>query len=292
MEPIYINGVKCLVYEEEGFIKYVNESWDAKKNEEFPGPQPISIERKHFEHIKSEKYVVSNKNDGVRYILCFIKYKEKNICCLIDRNLKCYLINVSCNVQCFTGTILDCEMVKNKLIMFDCIMINGANLKTKDFFTRMDGCETLIKSITKSPFEMEVKKFVDFKDIDKLSKIDSDGLIIMPVNKSIIQGTHNYMYKWKPKLKNTIDFLVKEKEIYLQNNGELKKMKVYLDFNNFILNYEVIVECEYVKEKHWKVINLRPDKNIPNSKYTYSRTLTNISEDIKPNELEILSHKV
>ena len=46
----------------------------------------------------------------------------------------------------------------------------------------------------------------------------------------------------------------------------------------------IVVECEYVGEKHWKVLKVRSDKTLPNSHYTYKKTLINIDENIKENE--------
>jgi len=41
-------------------------------------------------------------------------------------------------------------------------------------------------------------------------KQEMDGLIFTPINEPIRIGTHETMFKWKPRNKNTIDFLVKK----------------------------------------------------------------------------------
>ena len=51
----------------------------------FPGPQPISIERKHFKALKNEKYVVCGKTDGVRHALVCTMFNGKKVCALLNR---------------------------------------------------------------------------------------------------------------------------------------------------------------------------------------------------------------
>ena len=284
-----INGVDTLQLHID-VIEKINKMWGAKKCREFPGPQPISIERKHFSVLQSTQYMVGIKNDGERYALCFFTFDDKNVCALINRKLETFALKVRCNTQCFAGTIIDCELVNNTIVCFDATMINGSVVKSQSFIARLNACKTFCDALAcnKFPFRIECKTFVPLQDVNTAienSKCESsDGLIFVPLASGIIQGTHSTMFKWKPKIKNTIDFAILNNKVHLQNAGVLSCVKVKIDHTLTNTDKVIIVECEYVAEKHWKAIGIREDKLIPNSKYTYQRTLVNIIEDIQTDE--------
>ena len=52
-----------------------------------------------------------------------------------------------------------------------------------------------------------------------------DGLVFTPVNDPVKIGTHETMFKWKPRDKNTVDFQFKRKgdlwRLYVQEKGKL-----------------------------------------------------------------------
>ena len=43
-------------------VNYIHTCWKSK--DYFPGPQPISIERRHFPILKGAEYLVCEKTDG------------------------------------------------------------------------------------------------------------------------------------------------------------------------------------------------------------------------------------
>ena len=265
----------------------VNELWGAKRLSDFPGPQPISVERKHMSNIQHGKYLVGQKDDGVRYALCCLQHDRKNKCILISRTLDCYLVRMNCAKQCFEGTVIDCEMVGNRLVLFDCSMINGTVVKTSTFHTRLEACSTFIDCVRSSDFVLNKKEFVNTNEINGLeSSKQSDGLIFMPISAHVTQGTHTAMYKWKPRLMNTIDFWTDGKSVHLQNNGKHVLVKLTIDTESIpdLGINGCIVECMYVEDKSWKALQIRRDKTLPNSRHTYDRTLVNIKEDIKIDE--------
>lgn len=121
---------------------------------------------------------------------------------------------------------------------------------------------------------------------------DIDGLIFTPVNDTIKTGTHETMFKWKPRDKNTIDFQLKRVDttwkMYVQERGKLIfESEIY---DHMVPPYAVewmedgaIVECQYMHmdtPMWWKPILRRYDKTFPNSRRTFYRTLVNIKEDI------------
>lgn len=287
-----MEDIEHVRYEEESakLMKKGNELWGAKFVEDFPGPQPISIERKHMHKLYEDDYLVGDKNDGIRVALYIFKENSKYYCLLMDRKMKMYRIKMKISRVMYEGTIIDCELMKDKLIILDVIMIAGVNMKQKTFSERLNEVDTFIDSIKDSYYKISKKQFVLLNDIESLlgnSEDETDGLIFMPNNHSIQQKTHTNMFKWKPKKQNTVDFYIKGKKSMLQNAGNLVWVRINMDLSNIDDDcQDKVIECECtdISTKSWKGLFIRTDKTLPNSKYTYERTLVNIQEDIQISE--------
>ena len=123
-----------------------------------------------------------------------------------------------------------------------------------------------------------------------------DGLIFTPINDGIRTGTHETMFKWKPRDKNTIDFQVKKKgdiwRLYVQERGKLiYESEIYEHmvpvYARSWMEEDAIIECQYMFNDvpmWWKPLARRYDKTFPNSRRTFYRTLVNIKEDISMND--------
>lgn len=99
---------------------------------EFLGSMPVNLSRKHFSLIKQNDYFVSDKTDGVRYMVLFYR----NQMFLINRSHRFYTVPRFNNIHAWltkpdTTTLIDGEMVRNhrtyspNFLMFDSVMING-----------------------------------------------------------------------------------------------------------------------------------------------------------------------
>ena len=62
-------------------LDFMEHYWGTKGKGIFPGSQPISIEYRHFDILKSNPYVVCEKTDGVRFMMLafMFDYKKKTI---------------------------------------------------------------------------------------------------------------------------------------------------------------------------------------------------------------------
>ena len=80
---------------EHAIISFIHKSWGSELMTHFPGPQPISIERKHFPILKKGTYVVCEKSDGERAILLLINLNNKPMCFMINRNNDFYFLDLS-----------------------------------------------------------------------------------------------------------------------------------------------------------------------------------------------------
>ena len=146
------------------------------------------------------------------------------------------------------------------------------------------------------PLVVKLKTFYGINNIKQLNEVkfpyETDGIVFTPVNAPIQVGTHESMFKWKPRDQNTVDFQVKKRSkgwgLYIQEKGVLVFESEYNE-DHELLSEDVIVECQYITSDQtpwWKPIKIRKDKNYPNNRRTFYRTIHNISENIKLSEFE------
>lgn len=282
---------------------------DGKGTPFFPGPQPISIERRHMPQLRAKPYVVCEKTDGTRMALVCLASQ----CVLVNRSMTMFPVKLRTPPDGRKGTILDGEYVKAKdgkeyFMVYDALIVGGVNVKKEPLTKRLDVATKFVKKImktTKDPFLVKMKTFCTMDDVksvvDKVNGCEydynTDGLIFTPVDEPVRMGTHETLFKWKPLDHNTIDFLVKNRRdgtigLYIQERGELifssliKPNQVSNEWRAALMD-NCIVECQYQTDawpKWWKPTNIRTDKTHPNNRRTLNRTVINIEEDIKIEE--------
>ena len=104
MKKVTVQNHQFIKYDIPDTFQKINKLWNVEKNE-FPGPQPISIERKHFTNLKNKKYMslqnnieeelfknIKNKNFNlvqkiitkIEYNIYFLDFEKKKI--ILDKN--------------------------------------------------------------------------------------------------------------------------------------------------------------------------------------------------------------
>jgi len=250
--------------------KFIARVWNSPNEDRFPGPQPISIERRHFKQLRSRPYVVCEKTDGTRHMLACFTDQDKKLCMLVDR---CF--NFTYTTLCVPrDTLLDGELIGDEYVVHDAMMVRGENIMHLPLLERLERVKRLMIPKTPGNPKVVVKKMYYLDQVKEIKmRKGVDGLVFTPIDEPVRMGTHETMYKWKPKNLITIDFLVKNGGLFLQHHDYICDMIGYKQ------EYEgKIVECEY--NNGWYVVKVRNDKNFPNNRRTYDRTLVNIREDI------------
>ena len=277
---------------------FIHTIWGTLRNGQappiFPGPQPTSIARRHLPLLKQNEYFVCEKTDGTRYgLICFMS-NGKKMCLLVNRALDMYILPMNMPRSAYKGTFLDGELVKLKdgtwnFVVYDGVIISGEPIGGLILQQRLDICCKFTLGILRSPKDpvkhVYVKNFWKLSDIDKLLthdfKYETDGLVFTPNQDPVRVGTHDTLFKWKPKEKNTVDFQVKGKRLHVQDRGLL----VYECDIDQEYPDDTIVECMYIPHlRKWTPIGVRTDKHHPNNRRTFYKTLENIREDIQINE--------
>jgi len=294
-------------------VQFIHAKWGSK--EYFPGPQPISIEHKHFPVLKGAEYLVCEKTDGERYMMVALTYEGKRKCVFVNRAFNMFEVPINLKKSAYDGTILDGELYEDTLMVYDAVWVNGESVWNRNLNERLDAARGVMKSIIymkSDQYRLKCKTFHQMRDFGKFmdeylptvqQKID--GLVFTPVNEPIRIGTHETMFKWKPQEKNTVDFLMKREpsretpgfkpgapawRLYVQEKGKLF-FESEIPFNRMDdepwFEDGAIVECKYITWESpmwWRPIKRRTDKTYPNNRRTFYRTIVNIKENIQMKE--------
>ena len=288
-------------------VEFIHHVWGSK--DYFPGPQPISIEYKHFPTLKGGEYVVCEKTDGERYMMVATTFEGKPVCFFVNRAFDMIEVKIRLNKKVYEGTILDGELYQDTLMVYDALLVSGKPVGHMNLFQRLTEAENMMKGIIYMKFDrhrLKLKTFYSMRDYDHfmyeyLPKVEQkiDGLVFTPVNEPVRIGTHETMFKWKPREKNTVDFHMKRGrsfnndavwKLYVQEKGKLIYESEFplSTMNEPWFEEGAIVECMYITwEKGplwWKPLKRRTDKTHPNNRRTFYRTIANIKEDIQMKE--------
>lgn len=259
--------------------KFIAEKWESSNSERFPGPQPVSIEKKHIPLLSKNRYLVCEKTDGVRHFLvCFTDSLGRKICALVNRSFDYELYPLTIPRE----TLLDGELLGNEFIIHDAVCVKGEDVRQKTLLERLTYARAVTKAILPlEKLKVKCKNMLEYKDISQLQLgPHTDGVIFTPVDEPVRMGTHRTLFKWKPREKITIDFLLKNGNFCIQHESKLLIVQKYPEHSE----KEGIYECSFDGDI-WEPILKRTDKSHPNNKRTYERTLVNIKENIKFCEL-------
>lgn len=211
-----------------------------------PCPQPVSLERKHFDIIRANQYVVADKSDGVRYTLFLTRVGGREVAVLIDRKLEIYQCPVAATKKCFDGSIFDGELLWHHrtgavtcqtFLVFDAVAWRGdKSIGSQSLHTRLELIRKtfwLESGVTTPEAAQEAakagkivcggnayglsfhpKQCMPLDMLDTLLRqirgnslpYQTDGLLLTPVDEPVRSGTHETMFKLK--WKHTIDLQV------------------------------------------------------------------------------------
>ena len=270
---------------------FIQKCWGTSDPSRFPGPQPVSIERRHLPLLTQKPYFVCEKTDGVRHLLASTEDG-------VSLTNRAFIDSKVQGVRIPKDTLLDGELVRTRagktlFLIFDAVCIKGEDLKSLPLDKRLEKARGVIKGIIKTAsasFEVRVKTMFPLCDLGQMPPLDSfeyetDGLVFTPINESIRTGTHETLFKWKPHDRITIDFELKlGTDLYVQDRGiPYKEGLLHLQNQRKDLPDGTIVECGYGK-LGWFVEKVRTDKTYANNRRTYFNTCTNLRERILQSE--------
>ena len=233
------------VVERTHFAEFLRSMWNIPSTvTHFPGPHPVSLERRHFDQLNRDT-VVSLKTDGVRYLLMLcVDRQNEPVALMIDRSMKMFEIEVWANNEYFEqGSLFDGELVweneaqtpRLTFIVFDAVCICGVSCIRLNYADRLDRinraigdlpadvdettAETLVNEqhcicAMRNPFFLRIrmKKCVRLDSLADLWSMRNecphrnDGLILTRNNAPLDINTSSCIWKWKSN--HTVDVLL------------------------------------------------------------------------------------
>jgi hypothetical protein len=265
------------------------------------GPNPVSLERKDFEKLKTKGYVIAEKTDGVRFIMMFTRLFGFKVCTIIDRSMAAYLVPLKAIPRVlFQGTIFDGELTVDKhgrkcFILFDAVVVSGVTVSQLDLGSRLVAMRRGLKDFKLHPsdlVELRMKAWTELSDVNaaktKIAEASNiyhtDGVVLVPKEDPVFYGRNFDFFKLKPQGTHTVDFIVMDHvgTIGVYDSRSKRDLAIGKVSGNYPIG--AIVECEIVNNV-WNVVCVRIDKKQSNDILTYEKTLLNIRENITVNEL-------
>lgn len=279
----------------ERLMRQVRVWWGLGPNTtHFPGPQPVSIERKDLSKIKQDDYWVCVKSDGLRFLLVLVRIDGLNYSVLINRKQDMYVLRMTTVGSAFDGTVLDGELVNDgrEFVVYDATIVCGESVVEAPHSVRLERSMRVVDFIRDADLHVKTKLFYPVRDMREYVQWVTptithgiDGYIFTPEFSRVCSGTHFGMFKWKEQYKNTVDFHVDPRGRASVSRGRglcpLPNVRVALQPGTKL---PAIVECRFVGPNRWEAVLVRTDKTYPNNELTYTKTLLNIRENIQLEE--------
>lgn len=260
----------------------------------FPGPLPVSIERKHFPELRKRPYLVSRKTDGWRAALSLFVFRDKNMALLWDRTLEPFLVPISTvPVALWQGSVFDGEVVRNRrtgqwtFLVFDALRVSGIPVWSRVPSARLQIARKAWQAYVPRDPDPLLVAFKDFGlgSSSSSEEFPADGLVMMPDVPGIAFGRCWEAFKLKQE--HTVDFVVDRDGMGLcvYDHKLRANRKVSRLAGPSVPGR--IVECDISTDPP-VLVQMRTDKTKANDVLTYERTVHNASEKIQEAEIFML----
>ncbi len=304
--------------------RLVNSFWKDRKNPQtFPGPQPVSLEKRDLPKLSRYPYVCSEKTNGMRFLFVATVHKGIKTVYMVDRAYRFYSVALSFpEAEVYNTTILDGELVENKngtwtYFIHDCIASLGNNVSQMTWTDRIERAKEIVSMRDQSEsdcFFMQVKQFWAFDNISQLAEViaddnldhEVDGIVLTPEQLPVGTGTQYSMFKWKPQNFHTFDLEISmdspeiltakvldrgKKVVFAEVALDTEAGTLFKDELEALQGFEnnCIVECNYdLENETFHPEKVRGDKTHPNGLRTVEKTMLNIVENITMDDLVAL----
>jgi len=275
----------------------------------FQGSMCASLERKHLDVVFSEPYWICEKTHGTRFMLLVMRWKGLKLVVLIGRNPMDMFVCPIHRVPraWYDGTLIDGEVIQNEktsawtFIAFDVLTAEGKDLRNLTFSERYNElCKSMFHyepTPEGDKIHLKVKKFYSMMNMGEcVAHADrvhaygfpSDGFIMTPDQDPVVPGRHLRMFKFKDSSDATVDFMIGTQDTALFINDGRNKPMIHVGYlEKAGPPPGTIVECKMVSfdKGLWSIVRHRPDKTYPNDRMTFDKTIVNIQENIKLEEI-------
>ena len=288
--------------------------WNVEwSRNDLPCNNPCSLMRKDMQTLATNDYLVGAKADGVRafMIFSFTEEPEFDYTAVVNRTGRGTMLAIDAPLDFYSGTLLDGEMVTDAkgdmtYHVFDIVAISGYTMVNKSHSVRRGEMKRVVTMLTLMNPQMKMKivekKWFTLGSVEYSEIVDSilpspcDGLIFVPEQgRPLAPGRQVDHFKWKTAIHHTVDFIIKDREIFVGDRGAIVPAKLvhvtaYKNPMDIAMDDATVVECKMTKRgdgTSWVAhfLRVRHDKDTANDQRVVLRTLQNIEENILVGEL-------
>ena len=237
-------------------VRIVRKAFGASNAIHIPVDNPVSMDRTNMHLLQQQRYVVSFKADGTRYVLVLCMYKARPLACMVDRAGNVFALYVTApathfvNTSVFDGELCACVSGHNTFdfVVFNALIDQGAALHDKPYIMRLQHVRNNfsaepVPADRRSRFqsfifpnsrrlnilrkECEMAENTRALLLNTVPRYKYDGVVFTPADCSVVPGRDEQMLKHKTD--NPIDVLLVMRdgvnsEMFVDNNGELVRL--------------------------------------------------------------------
>ena len=159
--------------------------------------------------LKLNEHYLSPNFKGYNYFIIFYRYLNQPYCAAIDRKnlsyhrdkvdikkIPIFKIKVMTSQSIFRGTIMDCKLIKNIMIIKDCFQIMGNMIVDMDMIDKMNYLDSIIMNQFQkdycSNFTFKINKLYRYNMLNEVitniipkCSFDIQGLVFLPTKSGI-----------------------------------------------------------------------------------------------------------
>lgn len=287
---------------------------DTEPCRQYPGPQPVSIDRSHFDQIRQRRYAIGTKTDGVRAAMLVADADGVHTVSLWDRTMTTpYGVYIEAVPRAMyqVGSLLDGELCFDRkcqrwaYVVFDVHMVNGLPQYHKNLWDRLAAARKTLAPYSHheaDTIELHIKEFTSLDQAPRPGhehvladeRFPNDGYVLMPVDMAIRFGHHSEFFKLKTC--HSVDFVHKNGSLFVFNTQTKRLVKGgVLAPGSPLVPENAIVECvlhsyhPHPPKRTWRYVTTRTDKSTSNTLYTMDKTLLNIEENLGYGDIRSLA---
>jgi hypothetical protein len=264
----------------------------------FPGPNPCSLERADLPKLRSGQWWFCEKTDGTRTLLYFTVINGIKAAFLVTRAWNVYVIGVRHVPRVlFQGSVFDGELVKIgdqwTWLGFDAITIAGVPVWAQPLSRRLRAAQRSMSAYSPDAHDAVTLRFKTYYPTIALytaqpSIHPTDGLVMTPEHPPVVVGRHTTLFKLKDSGKHTVDFEFDAPDVlsvWDPKRGKVRVGKLTLSPFGTVPPPGSILEASYRDKDYWDLVTVRSDKDTSNDLLTYTKTMTNIRENMTLTEV-------
>lgn len=266
----------------------LNQQWNDE-GQYYPGCTSVDLNQQDVPRIKQD-YWFRPYLDGTVMSLCCRACQGKNLCFLVDTNMKCYLIPGRCSRKILKGTIFNGVYHNHTFHITDCPLLSGNNISEKPFSERMRELSASYQDLHVESMEIAIASYEHSKNLEVFLEHYADTFVCIPEKLPIHSGTNVNMFHHSTKQKVNLNFMINNLgSMHLMSKSQYTKTRnKLLSIPEYIKQAQepIIVLCKLIDPatKTWEAISVSEQKD-PDTTYMQRKVMEQSKQTVNVRSL-------